>query len=256
MLRQISQQPDQSKRAIQLAQDYVLRLEHLEDDGADAVIGEFTRCQGTNLPAEIDGPTRKALTAKNLGHSIVFRYNHKLAVLGVQYDTKVISPGRILDYLSAFNASAQYSMEPRINKDAWKKFNSGQTRKLVMRIANPTDLKDVEVQGNAAGQSIKAMAEAYDAPSITIEISMGRRKGGLSKAIRGLADTFSKLGNPEVHVEKLSAVTVVDDASEPIDLIEDRVTIKDTISIDDRDPDKNYQVKKNYLSIEMKKLVG
>ena len=158
MLRQVALEPDKQKRQVQLAQDYTIRLEELEDDGADAVVGEFTRCQGTNFPAEIDGPNRKALTAKGLGHSIVFRYNHKLGVLGIQYDPRVVSPGKVLEYLSFYNAAAIYKIEPRINAGAWKKFNSGQTRKLVMRIANPSDLKQVEGPGQAAAESMKAMA--------------------------------------------------------------------------------------------------
>lgn len=255
MLRQAYKEPDREKRQVQLAQDYIVRLEELEDDGADAVVGEFTRCQGTNFPAELDGSTRKALAAKGLGHSIVFRYNHKIGVLGIQYDPRVVSPGRILGYLSSYNSAAIYRMDPRIDKDAWKKFNSGPTRKLALRISNPSDLEQVEGPGQAVSQSLKAMADAYDAPSILIEISMGHRKGSLSSAIRNLANSLSSLGGG-ASVDKLSAVTVINDISENIDLIEDRVVLKDTLGIDDRDPDTNYQVKKSYLSFEMKKLFG
>jgi hypothetical protein len=256
MLRQVAAEPDKEKRQARLAQDYIIRLENLEEDGADAVVGEFTRCQGTNFPAELDGSARKALTAKRLGHSIVFRYNHKTGIIGIQYDARVISPGRILEYLSSYNPSAIYKMEPRINADAWKKFSEGQTRKLVVRISNPSDLQALEGPNQSVSQGLKAMANAYDAPSIQIEISMGHRKGFLSNAVQGLADSLSKLTGASASVEKMSAVTVIDDTSETIDLIEDRVALKDTLGIDDRDPEKNYQVKKSYLCVEMKKMFG
>jgi hypothetical protein len=48
----------------------------------------------------------------------------------------------------------------------------------------------------------------------------------------------------------------VNDVSEEIDLIEDRQVLKDTLSIDDRDPDKNYKIKVQFLSTRMKKLMG
>lgn len=98
-------------------------------------LGELIRCQDTNLPAEIRKGARKALTAERLGHSVVFRLNHKVGALGIQFDARVVSPGRILDYVASYDPKAIYSMLPYINKDAWKKFTSGDTRKLALRIA-------------------------------------------------------------------------------------------------------------------------
>lgn len=256
MLRDVAAKPNREACQVQLAQDFVVRLEQLEDDGSDAVVGEFTRCQSTNLPAELDGSNRKALAAKKLGHSIVFRFNHKIGALGIQYDPRVMSPGRVLDYISSFNPKAIYSMLPRIDNTAWQKFNGGQTRKLQIRISNPADLSLLEGPAKAAAESFKSMAEAYGAPSVTIEISMGHKTGFLSSAVTGLAKKFASLGSSGAYVDKMTAKTIVNDISEDIDLIEDRVVLKDTLSIDDRDPVKNYIVKKNYLSSEMKKLIG
>ncbi|WP_426236511.1 hypothetical protein [Pararhizobium sp. DWP1-1-3] len=256
MLKQAVKEPNKQKREVQLAQDYVIRLENLHNDGADAVVGEFVRCQGTNLPGELDGATRKSLTAKKLAHSIVFRLNHVKGILGVQHDPRVVSVGRILDYLSFYNVAAQYRLDPRINPDAWKKFNGGDTRKLSVRIANPDSMDDLGGDGKAASQGIKAMADAYDAPSILIELSMGHRKGFLSSKVSALAELLATSVGAKARVDKLTAVTVVNDVSEEIDLIEDRQVLKDTLSIDDRDPDKNYKIKAQFLSTRMKKLMG
>ncbi|MBX4965423.1 hypothetical protein [Rhizobium binae] len=220
ILRQIAKEPDRAKREHPLAEDYTIRLEELEDDGGDAVVGEFVRCQSTNLPSELDGSVRKPLTAKQLGHSIVFRLNHELGVIGFQHDPRVVSLGRVLEYLRIYHGAAFYSVEPRLNKDAWKKFNAGSVRKLAIRVASPDSMNDLAGDGHAASSGLKALAEAYEAPSISIELSMGHRKGYLSDAVKGLADLLSTAIGPHARVDKLSAVTTVDDSTEEIDLIE------------------------------------
>lgn len=254
MFRQVAQLTSKVERERQLSTDYVVRLENLEDDGADAVVGELVRCQRTNLPSEVSADGRKILTAERLGHSVVFRLNHKTGAFGIQHDPRIISPGRVLDYLSAFNPSAIYSMAPKINEEAWAKFNAGGTRKLAFRIANPENLEDLSGTGKAASSGIKSMADAYDAPSILVEISMGHHKGFLSTAVHGLAKQMLNLTG--ARLDKLSAVTVVNDEREEIDLIEDRIVSRGELEIHDRDPEINWKVKRSFLCAEMKKVVG
>lgn len=254
MLQLIADIPLKVNRERQLGQDYVVRLENYEPDGPGAFLGELIRCQATNFPSELDGDKRIPLTADRLGHSVVFRYSEALGILGIQYDNRVISPGRILDYLAAFNASAIYSMRPKINDGAWKKFNSNGTKKLTIRIADPKDMADLSGDGRAASDGFRAMGAAYGAPSILVEISMGHRKGFLKSAVHDLATQIYEMAGG--RLDKLSAVVSVDDISEPIDLIEDRVVIKDQIGITDRDPEANWKIKKGYLSHEMKQLYG
>ena len=256
LFRHIAGISDKKKREQYLAQDYTVRLENLDDDGPDAVVGELTRCQNTNLPAEISAGRRSALQAERLGHSIVFRLNHKIGALGIQYDTRVISPGRILDYLASFNSAAIYRIDPRINQDAWQKFNSGQVRKFKVRIHNPDDMGSLSGAGSSASAAFKAMGEAYDAPSVYVELSMGHRRGFLSGAINGLAAQLAAMNFPGVNLDKMSAVVIENDETHEFDLIEDRLVSKDTLSIDDRDPDKNWEIKKAFLCREMKKLIG
>lgn len=85
---------------------------------------------------------------------------------------------------------------------------------------------------------------------------MGHHGGFLSAAVNGLAKQLAEMNVPGFRLDKLQATTVVNDESEPIDLIEERVVAKDSLNIDDRDPEKIYSVKKKYLVDEMKKLVG
>ncbi|TPJ21654.1 hypothetical protein [Mesorhizobium sp. B2-7-2] len=256
ILRLVAGIADKTQREKLLATDYIVRLENLEDDGPNAVVGELTRCQNTNLPSEIDHGDRRPLEVERLGHSVVFRFNHQMGVLGIQYDPRIISPGRVLEYLSAFNAAAIYEMQPRINEEAWAKFNAGETRKLSIRIANPDDMGVFAGPAQAASDSFRAMGDAYGAPLVTVEISMGHHRGFLSNAVRGLAAQLANMNFPGVRLDRLTAKTVVNDASEEIDLIEDRVVARETLEIHDRDPDINWQVKRNYLNQTMQQIFG
>lgn len=134
MLESIASIANKTDREKVISQDYTIRLENLEPDGANAVVGELVRCQGTNFPAELDGNSRKALTVKRLGHSVVFRLNHKTGVFGIQHDARVVGPTRILTYIASFNAAAIYSMTPKINEDAWKKFTKGATKRSLLEL--------------------------------------------------------------------------------------------------------------------------
>ena len=254
-LRHIAETPKGVAREKQLAGDYIVRLENFESDGPDAVVGEILRCQGTNFPSELSGDDRKSLTAERLGHSIVFRLNHSTGKFGVQYDPRVVSPGRILEYIASYNSSAIYSLDPIINKSAWAKFNSGDTRKLIFKVANPKDLSGISGDGNAAAVGLQNMGDAHGAPYIEVTMSMGTRKGALKK-VGGLAKQLASLAGVGGSVEKIRARTIVNDIAEDIDLIEDRVVARDTLDIDDRDPEKNWEIKSKFLSNEMKKMVG
>jgi len=256
-LRAIDKIAKKEAREKTLTAFYTVRLEELEDDGTDAVVGELIRCQSTNLPAALEKGQRTALKVEKLGHGIVFRYNFKKGVLGVQHDPRVISAGRLLEYIAAFNANAIYSIAPKIDPKNWSKFNKGKTRKISIRIANPDSMAELTGHENkSAGDGIKAMADAYDAPSIYIELSMGHRKGYLSEAVVGLADQLAKMKVPGFRLDKLSAITEVNDASDEIDLIQERLVATGDLEIHDRDPATNYKIKRDFLIAQMKKLVG
>ena len=246
--------PEAADREKQLAANFIVRLERLEKDGADAVVGEMVRCQGTNLPSEIVDGTRQIIDADQLGHSVVFRYNFRLGKLGIQYDVRTLSPGRLLEYVSAFHAAAIYSLQPIVNADAWRKFMAGDVRRLTARIANPSDMGELDGVHNAAGQGFKAMAEAYNAPMITLEISMGTFPGALSKATNALAQGLAAMNFPGVSLDKLRGKVVTNDQIEEFDLIEDRVVTKADLEIHDKDHNVNWNIKRKFLSDDMKRL--
>ena len=104
--------------------DFQVRLEHLEFESNHVVCGELTRIQTTNFPSEITPEGRIALSIDNrLGHSIVFRANHHLGITGIEYNSRVCSPGRLFSYMQEFNPAALYNVLPIVREEAWERFN-------------------------------------------------------------------------------------------------------------------------------------
>lgn len=254
VLRQICAVTPESEREKQLTTDYTIRLERLENDGADAVVGEMVRCQNNNLPSQIKDGNRENLDVDELGHSIVFRYNGKVGVLGVQYDHRIISPGRILEYVSAFNAAAVYSIDPKIDKSAWQKFANGETRNLAVRIAHPTEMDDLDGVHQDSGSGLRAMGEAYSAPHIKFEISMGHYKGSLQNAVSLAKSLLGMSGG--ARVEGMRGKVISNDELEELDLLEHRVVTKEDLEIHRKDFEVNWKVKRDFLCKDMKSRFG
>ncbi|MDQ7070585.1 MAG: hypothetical protein Q9M48_07600 [Rhodobacterales bacterium] len=98
-----------------------------------------------------------------------------------------------MSYLQQHNAKAIFTVEPRLSVENWRKFKTGDIRKLRIGVASPDNFKSVEDDAVSVAQSFKAMGKDYGASSITIELGMGNRKGALSKKAKALASKFSKL---------------------------------------------------------------
>lgn len=97
------------------------------------------------------------------------------------------------------------------------------------------------------------MGEAYDAPVITIELSMGQRAGMLSEATKSLVKYFrDKAISGAVDVRKLQATVKDDDApKDDIDLLEDILSVKKSLPLEDNNPDKNFKIKTAALKEQM-----
>lgn len=244
-----------SNREATLSADFELRLERLQKEPGDILVGEITRIQKTNLPSEVKGDDIIPLTTKNpLGHGVVFRYNKTKSVLGIQYDVRVASPGRFVQYIEQMIDGAAFVIEPIVRNDQWSRFNNGPSRKVTIAIASPTDLDDLQRGGAAsAASSFRAMGEAYDAPMITIELSMGQRPGMLSEATKSLVKYFrDKAISGTVDVRKLQATVKDEDApKDDIDLLQDILSVKQALPLEDNNPDKNFKIKTSALKDQM-----
>ncbi|ARO57146.1 hypothetical protein B2G69_25280 [Methylorubrum zatmanii] len=115
-----------------------------------------------------------------------------------------------------------------------------------MTVANPSDLRLLEGPAASTGTTLAAMAEAYGAPKITIAFSMGHAQGSLFESARGLIQSLiTRSAANDVQVEKLRSY--VEGESEPIDFLDELLIFRETLDLHDRDPDINFEIKRNYL---------
>ncbi|MEA1833997.1 hypothetical protein U8607_18065 [Methylobacterium durans] len=247
VLRRIDAIQGYGNRERHIGSNFVVRLESLDEENQHVVCGELTRIQSTNMPSEVTTAGRTALSTQNrLGHSVVFRINHHLGLLGMEFNSRVCSPGRLIGYLAEFDPTAAYRMLPLVREDAWERYNRSEPRKIQVSVASPTDLSVLDGDGRAVGEAIAAMGEAYEAPKITVEISMGQARGHLGQRITGFVhELLTKSSQEEIQLEKLKAFTP--DFPEGIDFLDELVVFREELSLHDRDPDINFSIKKDYL---------
>jgi hypothetical protein len=176
---------------------------------------------------------------------VVFRYLPQTSDLGIQYDPRVLSPGRFIQYVGLMQAGALFGLEPIVRDDMWERFQAAPVRKLSISVARPTHVERLD-RGPAAAAtgSIRDMADAYDAPKITIELSMGTKKGGLAEAAKGIVRHFRREAiDDQADVTRMKAKITEDDGSREIDLLEDILSVKQELALEDNDPDANYDIK-------------
>ncbi|MCG8445951.1 MAG: hypothetical protein MI753_09570 [Hyphomicrobiales bacterium] len=237
-------------RQVQVAQGMVIRLERLDVE-ADELVGEFTRVRDTDFPFEVhaDGP-RQLQTDGPLGTGIAFRFGTTDHTLAIQFDTRIVSPGRVLDYLMQFDRRFAFDIKPKLDIENWRKFNNTPVRKLRIGIASPEHLGDIEEEGAAVKSSIQQLSEAYDAPVITIEIGMGNRKGMLGEAVHGAARAVSDLlRGGGADVRSLRGWIKPDDGqpTEELNLIDEFLTEKLEFPSPRNDPEANYALRRQIL---------
>lgn len=257
-LTEIANIPKRTMRERTLGQDYHVRLEQLQA-AKGSLSGELTRVQRANFPAEIAGERRIALQTKNpLGHSVVFRYLPGNSQLGLQYDPRLLSPNRFMQYVGAMLDDAQFELAPIVRSDMWEQFKKSAVRKVSIAVAQPASLDAVQPgDQDAVTTAMKNMAEAYEAPKIDISISMGNRPGALSETIKGVVQHFrQRMVTGSAEVTKMSATVKDDDDSEELNLLDDILSVRQHLALTDRDHDVNYTLKLGALREAMNDWLG
>jgi len=202
------------------------------------------------MPSEVSATGRSALSINNpLGHGVTFRFNETTSTLCIQHEPRIASSGRLLEYITDCWPEAKYDIKPLVKPKTWERFGKSDVKRIEIKIAQPDNLASVLPNAHSAASGLGTMAEAYDAPIIKVELSMGHNKGFLSSKVKELAkaifDGAADDNGPELR--GLSAVTYLDDAREEVDLIEERIKVREDLPLDDRDPDKNYKIKKLFI---------
>jgi hypothetical protein len=232
----------------------IVRLERLQSRN-DFISGELIRKQISNIPPEAndDGLTPIRLTeGGGLGLSSAFRYHRPTRVILIQANNQAVSVGRLNLYLKAVDQNAEYVFDPVPRADAWNRFNSGVPRRLVLKVASPSHIPAGNALDNEArtvGDGIASISEALRGASITIEVSMGQRRGSLLKgATERVLRTFRRMKREgEIDVRMLSAAVTDDDGTDMIDFLDEHLVVRDRLDLPDNDPNRNYELRAAFL---------
>lgn len=236
---------------------FLVRLENFAETNGE-VHGQFIRGQSGNRPGQmLAAGTGNLPFAEPLGHGIAFRYRTADGLLAVQFDAKILSPVRIVEYLAAHDARAEFTLTPRMRADAWARFNELPLRKLEVSIAGHANPADLEADGAAVWSNIARMKHAYGADTIRFEISMGHRDGSLLDTAKALArEAFARFERGDDDIRALRGVVDTGDGvpNDEIDLMGTLFDVKESLAFNGDDFPEFYRLRKNLLKSKLRLL--
>jgi len=144
-----------------------------------------------------------------------------------------------------------FSMTPKLDANALQRFRDSPLKKIQIKVASPTKLRNVDAPMQAVATSFSQLGQAYEAPIITLEMSMGHNKGGLGQATKLMAEGFLTLigMNDDVDVRTIKAMSEDIDGNEPINLIDQVLSVKEDIVLRSNNPDDIYDDCLSHLKI-------
>lgn len=233
-------------------EDTLVRLEDFESTNG-FLSGQFIRGQTSNMPGrmEADG-THDLPFSEPIGHGVAFRYRKSDGLLGIQYDSRILSPSRVLQYLYAHNTHAEWHIEPRLRHDAIARFDALPIRKLEVAVAGAPSAADADDATGSVWSSIARMKDNYEADTVRVTISRGQRGGHLLDGIKNFAhEAINRINTGEVRALKAVVETGEGIPNEEIDLMGELFDVKEALSFPDRDFAKFYQLRKALLESRM-----
>jgi hypothetical protein len=237
----------------------IVRLERLHTRN-DFVFGELIRKQVANIPLEANDEGLSPIQLSDgagLGLSSAFRYHRPTRVLLIQANNQAVSASRLNLYLNSIDQNAEYLFDPVAREDAWRRFNGGVPRRLILKVASPEHINHLgnDALGNEAetiGTGLANIGEALRGAVITIDVAMGQRKGSLLKgATERVLRNFRKLGNAgALDVKMLSASVKDGGGTDLIDFLDEHLVVRDRLDLPDGQPDRNYQIRASFLETQ------
>lgn len=253
VLQSIFDLGDPGVRERQLSGAFICRLERLSSTPG-YLAGEMMRVRSTDLPCEVhpDG-TRPLNVGVPIGDGIAFHYREHDHKLAIQYDNKVLSPGRFNDYLGQMVHAGQFMFDPAIDPAALAKFRAQPLRKLRIKLARPQQLGDLENEMAAAAHAFRDLGEAYQAPIVTLEMSMGRSGGQLGEGAKQMIEGFLAMAG---HSGDVRGVHVTPDAgegqqNEDINLLDTLLSVKGEIAPASDAPNDVYMAASAYVPAQL-----
>jgi hypothetical protein len=248
-LDQIAALGQPGARERQLAAGYRCRLErYVPTQGY--LTGEMTRVRSEDFPSEVHPHgTAQLNVGVPIGEGVAFRFRERDHVLAIQYDNRVVSPGRFLDYVMQSVPVAQFTIEAKADADALRNFRAKPLKKVKIKLAQPQDLRAVEPSMQSAARSFRSLGRDYAAPIVTLEMSVGHEDGSLSQEAKRMVEGFVR--RAAAPLSNVRSVRIKPDngpgiENREVDLLDALLSVKDEVATPN-DPDANYDARRRLI---------
>ncbi len=218
------------------------------------IFGEFLRISNDDFPMMVDqqGAHRIPMPDENnsIGKGAAFCYDIATRRLYLQYDIRIVADSRAMYYLNSFSRNTSYFANVRLRDNVWAQLRRSRVRKVMIRVASPNNFEAVD-DGGGLVSVFSSMGQAYEAPSIYVEMSVGRtRDAGLGERIVGLLDRLRNgRGGDDLEVRSIKAeIKEGDESPEVVDLINDVLSIQQDLALPKNEPEPNYRMRKRLLN--------
>lgn len=240
-------------RERQLSGAFTCRLERFAATPG-YLAGEMMRVRSTDLPCEVHPDGTRALNVDvPIGDGIAFHFRESDHKLAIQYDARTLSPGRFNDYIHQMVNAGQFVFDPALDPLALARFRAQPLRKLRVRLARPQQLGALEDDMAAAGEAFRELGDAYQAPMVTLEMSMGHFGGQLSDGAKQMVEGFLTMAG---HNSDVRGITVTPDAgegqeNEDINLLDTLLSIKGEVFPASEGPDDVYVASSAFVRAQL-----
>jgi hypothetical protein len=237
-----------------ISDDIFVRLEDFNNH-QDCIEGQFVRGQSANRPGRMrDGGTENLPFEEPIGHGIAFRYRPADGLLAIEFNPLVLSPSRVMEYIYAWNARAEYALMPRMREDVWEQFDQRPLRKVTLQVAGHPNVAGADDPNNATWANIGDIRDRYEAHSIKIEIGMGHRGGSLTASAKNLIrDAFARHtdGTDDIRTLKATLDNGEGQPNDEVNLIAELLDVREDLSFPGDDWAKFYELRRNLLRTKL-----
>ena len=228
------------------------------EQNGNKIFGEFIRIRNSDFPMMVDenGVDRIPMPDENnnIGKGAVFCYDVLAGRLYMQYSNTIVTDSCAMYYLNMFSQFTAFHAVVRPRADVWGQLERGSVRKVMIRVGSP-DNPEVLVGDRDADDDeqleniLTTIKEVYNAPSIYIEMSVGRvRERSLAVIIKDQLRIMCNNGLGRLFELKSAKAEVEEDGTkEVINLIDDVLSTQEDIDLPKNDPEENYRKRKELL---------
>lgn len=237
-------------RERQLTAGFRCRLERYVPT-AGYLTGEITLVRNEDFPAEVHPHgTAELNVGVPIGEGVAFRFREQDHVLAMQYDPRVVSPGRFIDYLMQSVAAAQFTIEPKADVRALAHFRARPLKKVRIKLASPQDLRAVEAPMQSAARSFRSLGRDYAAPIVTLEMSVGHEDASLSQEAKRMVEGFVRRAvadDANVRSVRIKPDNGPGIENREVDLLDALLSVRDEIPNPSNDPQTSYDARRRVV---------